>query len=124
VKELTWRPGGHQMISYHRASGKLFVIMHMGNYWTQDAGGSEIWVLDTKKHSLVSRFPLWPVPTSGAASKDKPVYFRNLQVSQDEHPVIFLLNSEGNDMVLDAVTGKLLRKIEAASGGAVYVSGM
>jgi methylamine dehydrogenase heavy chain len=124
VKELTWRPGGHQMITYHKASGKLFVIMHMGNYWTQDAGGSEIWVLDTKKHSLISRFPLWAVPTSGSAAKTKPVYFRNIQVSQDEHPVIFLLNYEGNDMVLDATTGKVIRKIEAASGGAVYVSGM
>jgi len=124
VKELTWRPGGHQLVAYHKASGKLFVIMHMGNYWTQDAGGSEIWVLDTKKHSLVSRFPLWAVPTSGAIVKDKPVYYRNLQVSQDQHPVIFLLNTEGNDMVLDATTGKLLRKIEAASGGAAYVSGM
>ena len=124
VTELTWRPGGRQFAAYHKASGRLFVIMHMGNYWTHDAGGSEIWVLDVKKHSLISRFPLWAVPTSGAASKDKPVYFRTLQVSQDDKPVIFLLNGEGNDMVMDAATGKTIRKIEAAAGGSVYVSGL
>jgi len=122
--ELAWRPGGHQLMAYHKASGRLFVVMHMGNYWTQDAGGQEIWVLDTKKHSLISRFPLWPVPTSGLAGKEKPIYYRNVQVSQDDKPVLFVLSPEGNDMVLDAATGALIRKIEAASGNSAYVSGL
>ncbi len=55
---INWRP-------IHKASGKLFVLMHPGNYWTHKHGGTEVWVLDTKTHALVSRFPLRPVPSSG-----------------------------------------------------------
>jgi len=121
VDELAWRPGGRQFIAYHKASGKLFVIMHMGNYWTHKQGGTEIWVLDTNTRKLLSRFPLWPVPTSGAAGSQHPPYYTSLGVSQDDKPVIFLLNADGNDQILDAATGEVIRKIEAAGGGSVVV---
>jgi methylamine dehydrogenase heavy chain len=121
VDELAWRPGGRQFIAYHKASGKLFVLMHMGNYWTHKQGGTEIWVLDTNSKKLVSRFPLWPVPTSGAAGSQHPPYYTSLGVSQDDKPVIFLLNGDGNDQILDAATGEVIRKIEAAGGGSVIV---
>ena len=121
VDELAWRPGGRQFIAYHKASGRLFVLMHMGNYWTHKQGGTEIWVLDVNKRSLVARFPLWPAPTSGAAGTQHPPYYSSLGVSQDEKPVIFLLNPDGNDQILDAATGDVIRKIEAAGGGSVIV---
>jgi methylamine dehydrogenase heavy chain len=123
VTELAWRPGGRQLAAYHRASGKLFVLMHMGNYWTQKQGGTELWALDTKTHSLVSRFPLWPVPTSGLGN-DRVPWYANMGVSQDDKPVVFLLNGEGNDVVLDAATGEVIRKIESAGGGSVVVPGL
>jgi len=122
VQQLAWRPGGGQLAAYHKASGKLFVLMHPGNYWTQAQGGSEIWVLDTKTHSLLSRFQLQPVPTSGLAAERVPFY-TDIGVSQDAKPVLFLLNSDGNDVVLDATTGEQLRKIEFAGGDSVSVPG-
>ena len=122
VQELAWRPGGSQLAAYHKASGKLFVLMHAGNYWTHKQGGTEVWVLDTKSHSLVSRFPLRAAPTSGLGNDQVPFY-ENIGVSQDAKPVLYLLNSEGNDVVLDAVTGKELRKIEFAAGDNVTVPG-
>ena len=122
VQELAWRPGGEQFAAYHKASGKLFVLMHTGNYWTHRQGGTEIWVLDTKTHALVSRFPLQPVPTSGLAAEKVPFY-ETVGVSQDAKPVLYLLNPEGNDVVLDADTGEQLRKIEAAAGEWVAVPG-
>jgi methylamine dehydrogenase heavy chain len=122
VQELAWRPGGSQLAAYHKASGKLFVLMHAGNYWTHRQGGSEIWVLDTKTHALLSRFQLQPVPTSGLADEKVPFY-DDIGVSQDDKPVLYLLNPDGNDVVLDASTGKELRKIEFAAGNAVLVPG-
>jgi methylamine dehydrogenase heavy chain len=122
VQELAWRPGGGQLAAYHKASGKLFVLMHAGNYWTHRQGGSEIWVLDTKSHALLSRFQLQPVPTSGLAEERVPFY-EDIGVSQDAKPVLYLLNSDGNDVVLDANTGEQLRKIEFAAGNSVVVPG-
>jgi len=122
VQELAWRPGGGQFAAYHKATGKLFVLMHAGNYWTHRQGGSEIWVLDTQSHALLSRFQLQPVPTSGLASERVPFY-QDIGVSQDAKPVLYLLNSDGNDVVLDANTGEQLRKIEFAAGNSVVVPG-
>jgi methylamine dehydrogenase heavy chain len=122
VQEMAWRPGGSQLAAYHKASGKLFVLMHPGNYWTHKYGGTEVWVLDTKNHTLLSRFQLQPVPTSGLGD-DRPPLYENLGVSQDEKPLLYLLNPSGNDVVLDATTGEELRKIEFAGGSSVYVPG-
>jgi len=122
VQELAWRPGGSQLAAYHKASGKLFVLMHPGNYWTHKHGGTEIWVLDTRTHALVSRFPLRAVPSSGLGNDAVP-YYKNIGVSQDAKPLLYLLNEEGNDVVLDATTGTELRKIESAAGELVSVPG-
>ncbi len=122
VQELAWRPGGGQFAAFHKASGKLFVLMHPGNYWTHKQGGTEIWVLDTKAHGLVSRFPLRPVPTSGLGDDAVPFY-ADIGVSQDDKPLLYLLTSSGGDLVLDAGTGEQLRKVEFAGGNRVMVPG-
>ncbi|MEP6547284.1 MAG: amine dehydrogenase large subunit [Gammaproteobacteria bacterium] len=122
VQELAWRPGGSQLAAYHKASGKLFVLMHPGNYWTHKHGGTEVWVLDTKTHTLVSRFPLRAVPSSGLGNDAVP-YYANIGVSQDAKPLLYLLNDDGNDVVLDATSGEQLRKIEFAGGNSVAVPG-
>ncbi|HXC09137.1 MAG TPA: amine dehydrogenase large subunit [Steroidobacteraceae bacterium] len=122
VQELAWRPGGDQVAAYHKASGKLFVLMHPGNYWTHKHGGTEIWVLDTKAHTLLLRIPLRPVPSSGLGWDPVP-YYTSIGVSQDAKPLLYLLNPEGNDVVLDGTTGAELRKIEFAAGDWVSVPG-
>ena len=122
VQELAWRPGGGQLAAWHKASGKLFVLMHMGNYWTHKQGGTEVWVLDTKTKKLVSRFPLQPVPTSGLGN-DRPPLYASMGVSQDDKPLLYLLSGEGNDVVMNALTGETIRKVEFAGGDAVTVPG-
>ncbi len=122
VQELAWRPGGAQLAAFHKASGKLFVLMHPGNFWTHKHGGTEVWVLDTKTHALVSRFPLRAVPSSGLGDDAIP-YYMNIGVSQDAKPLLYLLNDQGNDVVMDATTGEQLRKIEFAAGNNISVPG-
>lgn len=124
VQELAWRPGGGQPAALHKASGRLFVLMHMGTYWTHKQGGTEVWVLDSNSHKLLKRFPLQPIPTSGLGNDHPPLY-QTIGVSQDtERPVIYLVNDEGGgDVVMDAASGEILRKIEHAGGDAIIVAG-
>ncbi|MDP9011823.1 MAG: amine dehydrogenase [Pseudomonadota bacterium] len=124
VQELAWRPGGGQPAAYHKASGKLFVLMHMGTYWTHKQGGTEVWVLDTNTKKLIKRIPLQPIPTSGLAN-DRPPLYATIGVSQDsEKPLIYLVSDEGGgDVVMDAGSGEILRKVESAGGESVLVTG-
>ena len=122
VQELAWRPGGSQLAAYHKASGRLFVLMHPGNYWTQKQGGTEVWVLDTNTHALLARFPLRAAPTSGLGDDAVPFY-ADIAVSQDDKPLLYLLNPTGGDVVLDANSGEELRKLEGAGGRVITVPG-
>lgn len=124
VQELAWRPGGGQPAAYHKASGRLFVLMHMGTYWTHKQGGTEVWVLDTNARKLIKRIPLQPIATSGLGNDHPPLY-ETIGVSQDvEKPLIYLVSDEGGgDVVMDAGTGEILRKVEFAGGETVLVTG-
>lgn len=118
LQELAWRPGGNQPVAFHRPSGRLFVLMHMGTYWTHKQGGTEIWILDVNRKSLIKRIPLQPIPTSGIANEHPPFY-ASIGVSQDaEKPLIYLVNDEGGNVVMDAASGEIVRKIP---GGGEFV---
>jgi methylamine dehydrogenase heavy chain len=105
--ELAWRPGGRQLAAWHKKSGRLFVLMHPGGYWSQSNGGTEIWVLDVKTHALIKRLP---VAAPGSPS---------IAVSQDEKPLLFVISGAGNSAVVNPDTGEVLRKIELAAGDGV-----
>ena len=113
VQELAWRPGGGQMMALHRASERLYVLMHPGNHWTHKQPGTEVWVLDAKAHSLLRRIPL-----------DKPA--RSVAVSQGEEPLLYVFGAEGGPdgvEVRDATTGKVLRSRTLAGTGLIFVPG-
>jgi hypothetical protein len=96
----------------------------MGTYWTHMQGGTEVWVLDTHTQKLLKRIPLQPIPTSGLAN-DRPPLYASIGVSQDsEKPLIYLVSDEGGgDVVMDAGSGDILRKVESAGGESVLVTG-
>lgn len=100
VQELAWRPGGGQLMAMHRASKRLFVLMHTGNYWTQKYAGTEVWVLDAASRTVVRRIPL--------ASPAKSIV-----VTQDQKPLLFTYGAEGAEPAefnaYDPQTGKKLR---------------
>ena len=71
--------------------------MHTGNYWTHKAHGTEVWVLDTARQTLVRRIKL-----------ETPA--KSIAVSQDASPLLYAMG-EGDDFaVIDATTGETLRK--------------
>jgi methylamine dehydrogenase heavy chain len=110
VQELAWRPGGAgQVLALHRATKRLYVLMHAGNYWTHKESGTEVWVLDTAQQTLVRRIPL-----------ETPA--QSIAVSQGANPLLYTMSKDGGFAVLNATTGNPLRK-RKLSGILAWVPG-
>ncbi|WP_297514415.1 amine dehydrogenase large subunit [uncultured Caulobacter sp.] len=106
VQELAWRPGGGQVMAFHRKNRQLYVLMHAGNYWTHKVEGTEVWVLDVDKHSLIKRISL-AAPAKGIA------------VTQDDQPLLYAYDSAPMSLaVYNAKTGEVTgrRKIGGIIG--------
>jgi len=106
--DVAWYPGGRQPMAVHRLSGKLYVLMHMGEYWSHKAPGTEIWVVDLASKKVAKRIVL-----------HEPA--GHIEVTQGKEPKIFLNDEHGNGVVLDAETGKEDHKIEGAGAGVIHV---
>lgn len=110
VQDLAWRPGGAgQVLALHRATKRLYVLMHTGNHWTHKAPGAEVWVLDAANQVLIKRITL-EAPAQGIA------------VSQGINPLLYAIGEEDEFAVLDATTGAKLRK-RHLSGNLAWVPG-
>jgi methylamine dehydrogenase heavy chain len=109
--DVNWMPGGRQPIAVHHASGRIYVLMHMGEYWSEYEPAQEIWVLDGNSHKLIGRHAL-----SGEL-KDK---LANIAVSQDGEPQVYVSDGNGNTFVLDSQTLEKKQKMENSGGGILY----
>jgi methylamine dehydrogenase heavy chain len=102
VQELAWRPGANaQVMALHRASKRLFVLMHAGTFWTHKKNGTEVWVLDAERQTLLRRIIL-----------EAPA--RSIAVTQDANPLLYAMGEEDDFAVIDANTGEKLRKRKLA----------
>lgn len=106
--EVNWLPGGRQPMAVHRATGQLYVLMHMGEFWTHKQAGNEIWVVDLASKRVVRRVPL-KTPAD------------NIEITQDAKPLIFLSGEMGKGWVLDAASYEQKFEIENAGGGTIAV---
>ena len=109
--DVNWMPGGRQPIAVHHASGRIYVLMHMGEYWSEYEPAQEIWVLDGNTHKLIRRHAL------SDELKDKLV---NIAVSQDGAPQVYVSDGSGNTFVLDPQTMEKKQKMENSGGGILY----
>ena len=113
-EHLAWRPGGSRLAAFHKATGRLFVLMHAGVHWSHKDAGSEIWVFDTQAHKRIARFAL---PTSASL----------VTITQDEKPLLFTVGGGpgpgGGLSVLDPQTGQVLRGLGGVSGSIAVVAG-
>ena len=108
--DVNWLPGGRQPMALHRASGRLYVLMHMGEFWTHKQAGDEVWVVDLANKRVVRRMPL-----------KKPA--DNIEVSQDAKPLLFASGEEGTTWVFDATSFEQKFEMERAGGGIIAVPG-
>jgi methylamine dehydrogenase heavy chain len=109
--DVNWMPGGRQPIAVHYASGRIYVLMHMGEYWSEYESAQEIWVLDGNTHKLIGRHAL------DGELKDK---LANIAVSQDGEPQVYVSDGSGNTFVLDAQTLEKKQKMDNSGGGILY----
>ncbi|WP_254602957.1 amine dehydrogenase large subunit [Sphingomonas bacterium] len=107
--DVNWLPGGRQLMALHRPSGHLYVLMHKGEYWSQNEAGEEIWDLDLATRKVVKRRPL-KQPSS------------TIEVTQDATPLLFVSDKEGTTYVLDARTMEEKRKIEKTGPGLIITA--
>jgi len=108
---VNWMPGGRQPIAVHHASGRIYVLMHMGEYWSEYEPAQEIWILDANSHKLIGRHAL------ASELKDKLV---NIAVSQDSNFQVYASDGGGNTFVLDNQTLEKKQKMENSGGGILY----
>ncbi len=109
--DVNWMPGGREPIAVHHATGRIYVLMHMGEYWSEYEPAQEIWVLDANTHKLIGRHAL-----SGDL-KEKLV---NIAVSQDSDPQVYASDGSGNTFVLDANTLEKKKSWDNSGGGILY----
>lgn len=107
--EVAWRPGGSQLIAYHRPSGRLFVLMHVGEGWSHKREAAEVWVLNAATHTLIRRIVL----------KEPAV---NVAVSQDSSPLLLLTGHGPRLTVLNPDAGTMIRTVEAVNGGPIMTA--
>jgi methylamine dehydrogenase heavy chain len=127
-RKATWRIGGMQHLALHRATHRLYSLVHKGGPGSHKAPGSAVWVYDVAQQKRVQEIavpgllpsflrPLlelerdgWGdwllrrvLPNPGAHS---------IAVTQDAQPLLFVRHDEiGAVAVLDAVSGATLREI-------------
>ena len=104
--DVHWYPGGQQSLALHYASGHAFVLMHMGEYWSHKAEGTEVWELDVAAKKVVKRFTL-----------EDPA--KQIAVTQEENPKLVLSGESRALTILDARTGAEKFKIEKTAGGVI-----
>ena len=111
-----WYPGGGQPLAVHYADNQIYVLMHLGEYWSHVDAGSEVWLLDGNTHKLIRR-----------ASLPEGVVGGDIQVSQGDNPKVFISEgargqpAAGKLLVLDGLTLQKDREIEHAGGGNLFV---
>lgn len=108
--KLSWLPGGREQIAFHKASGRLYVLMHMGEFWSHKEAGTELWVVDTNSRKVVARRAL-TTPASYVA------------VSQDASPMLYLGSATSLQM-LDATSFAEKHKVDDLAPGTLVAPGL
>jgi methylamine dehydrogenase heavy chain len=109
--DVNWMPGGREPIAVHFSSGRIYVLMHMGEYWSEYEPAEEIWVLDASSHRLIARHAL-PASLKGR--------LLNIAVSQDADPQLYASDGAGNTYVLNAQTLEKEHSMDNSGGGILY----
>jgi methylamine dehydrogenase heavy chain len=130
-RKASWRVGGMQHLALHRATHRLYSLVHEGGPGSHKDPGSAIWVYDVAQKKRVQEIAVpsllpafvrpflqlerggWSdwllrklLPSAGAHA---------IAVTQDEHPLLFVRHDEiGAIGVLNAQTGERVREIEEA----------
>jgi len=94
-----WLPGGWQVSHFHSASGRLYVLMHQGHYWSHKNSGTEVWEFNAREGKRLRRIKL-PEPAQSVA------------VSQDTDSLLYTIADSERIYGFSLSTGKQLYRTE------------
>jgi methylamine dehydrogenase heavy chain len=107
---VNWVPGGREPIAFNRASGKAYILMHMGEFWSQKAPGNELWEIDVAARKVLRRKRL-----------DAPI--AAVAVTQGANPLLFLNDEEDKLIVMDVANLEQKHALANAGDGIISVAG-
>ncbi|MCC6763664.1 MAG: hypothetical protein IT293_03295 [Deltaproteobacteria bacterium] len=124
-----WRIGGIQHLALHRATHRLYSLVHQGGPGSHKDPGSAIWVYDSEQRKRVQEIavpgllpafarPILELERGGwgdwllrQVSPNPGAH--SIAVTQDAHPLLFVRHDEVGALgVVDALSGRLLREID------------
>jgi len=127
-----WRIGGRQPLAVHRASGRLFALMHQGGPDTHKDPGRVAWTFDLERRERTGEIPLrnpgltylgvsmafgedWIWPFSRLydwALSLAPLGVASLEVTQGDAPLRVAGSEFSGSLALhDATSGEFLRRV-------------
>jgi len=135
-REAGWRVGGRQPLAVHRATGRLFALMHQGGPNTHKESGREAWVFDlaAREHSdtIALRNPgltylgvsmefgqgwIWPFShLYDWLLSLAPLGVASLEVTQDDAPLLVTASEFSGSMgVYDAASGEFRGRVTSGN---------
>lgn len=128
-----WRIGGAQHLAVHRATARLYSLVHRGDADTHKEPGEEVWVYDLAQRQRVLRVPLrnsgftiygfpvdfwqtwvWPFDrlSEWAINATAPALVTHIEVTQDGAPYLLTASQfTGSIGVYDAQSGAFVRRV-------------
>jgi methylamine dehydrogenase heavy chain len=129
----SWRIGGSQHLAIHRASNRLYSLVHQGGVDSHKDPGSELWVYDLATRKRIQRIELkspgltylgvsmefgsswiWPFNQlyDALLSQASELGVANIAVTQDDEPLLVAGSDFSGSLALyDALTGRFLRRV-------------
>lgn len=124
-----WRYSGVQHIAIHRASDRLYALMHQGDEKTSQEPGTEVWVYDLKTQKKIDTIPLKELTLSIAVSQSATprLYSIDFIVPMPYLAMLWVYLTEGQDgiyrvmqqavSIYDTTTRKRLQHVRGLPNG-------
>lgn len=105
-----WRPGGWQIVAYHRPSNQIYMLVDQRAEWTHKTPSRHVVVINAETGERVAKHELGHDIDSVA-------------VSQDDDPLLYGLSTGAKTLyIYDAETGEELRSVNQLGHGPTVIS--
>lgn len=105
-----WRPGGWQIVAYHRPSNQIYMLVDQRAEWTHKTPSRHVVVINAETGERIARHELGHDIDSVA-------------VSQDAEPLLYGLSTGAKTLyIYDAKTGEELRSVNQLGHGPTVIS--
>ena len=109
-KKARWKPGGGQILAYHKNLDLIFTLMHQGGKDTHEDAGTEVWVFNKETKRRISRIKLETHGTS-------------IHVGQSNEALLTVTAVDSTLRVYDVAKTKPVRTIKQVGNFVTFIQG-